>query len=80
MTDEEKEKAKEISYHYLQQVDCFGKKKYDENDILVTARDAALEMAQWKNEQFKQIVKDYIDLAYNSGQEAHLLEDILKNL
>lgn len=44
------------------------------------AYNSALEMAQWKDEQFKQIVKDYIDLAYNSGQEANLLEDILKEL
>lgn len=46
-----KEKAKEISYHYLQQVDFFKKTKYDENDIISTARDAALEMAEWKERQ-----------------------------
>lgn len=42
--------------------------------------EALMEMAQWKDEQFKRIVKDYIDLAYSSGQEANLLEDILREL
>ena len=39
-----------------------------------------LAMAQWKDEQVKQIVKDYIDLAHSNGQETNLLEDILKEL
>lgn len=51
MNKQDKEKAKEISYHYLQQVDFYKKTKYDENDIISTARDAALEMAEWKEQQ-----------------------------
>lgn len=51
MNKQDEEKAKEISYHYLQQVDFYKKTKYDENDIISTARDAALEMAEWKEKQ-----------------------------
>lgn len=51
MNKQDEAKAREISYHYLQQVDCFKKTKYDEYDIISTARDAAIEMAAWKEEQ-----------------------------
>lgn len=41
---------------------------------------SAIKMAEWKDKQFKKIVKDYIELAYDSGQQANLLEDLLKEL
>lgn len=69
-----KEKAKKIVDNVFKSGLNTNRSFYD------MAYDSALEMAQWKDEQFKQIVKDYIDLAYSSGQEANLLEDILKEL
>jgi len=44
------------------------------------AYNSAMEMAEWKDRQFKEIVENYIKLAYDSGQEANLLEDLLQEL
>jgi hypothetical protein len=72
MTNEEK--SQEIARNNELYGDTDNNSKIEECYI------AALSMAAWKDEQFKQIVKDYINLAYSSGQEANLLEDILKEL
>ena len=65
------EKAKEIAeksqeYFYHNQKEC--------------GLACALRMAKWKDEQFEKLVSDYIELAYNNGESANLLEDLLKEI
>ena len=37
-------------------------------------------MAEWKDEQFKKLVSEYIECAYDNGEPANLLEDLLKEI
>lgn len=46
----------------------------------VFKRSGAIEMGKWKDNRFREIVSDYIKLAYDSGQEANMLEDLLNEL
>lgn len=45
-----------------------------------TIEDAAMNMAKLKDEKFKELVKSYIKLAYESGQPVNLLEDLLNEI
>ena len=45
-----------------------------------TIVDVAEKTAKLKDEKFKELVNDYIQLAYDSGQAANLLEDLLKEI
>ena len=38
----------------------------------------AKKICELKDEQFRQMVKEYIELAYDEGSDAHLLENLLK--
>jgi len=42
--------------------------------------DLLSEMAMWKDSEFRKLVKSHIKLAYDSGQRANLLEDLLKEI
>lgn len=42
--------------------------------------DAAEKMAKLKDGKFRELVEGYIKLAYDSGQPANLLEDLLKDI
>lgn len=78
MNKQDEKKAREISYHYLQQVDCFKKTKYDEDDIISTARDAALEMAAWKEQQMMDTFKIFVNRKFHKGDAEMLIRDFKK--
>lgn len=71
-TNEEIGKIREIiDKHFTTGIDLKSDKELKE--IL-------LEFTNWKNEQFEQLVKDYIKIAYDNGQDASLLEDLLTDI
>lgn len=45
-----------------------------------TLEDVATKMAKLKDEKFKELVESHIKLAYESGQPANLLEDLLNKI
>lgn len=76
MTKEEVyEKAREIAKHIIETYDVINKDNLP-NALWM----AAVKMAEWKDEQFKKEVSEYIELAYNNGEAANLLEDLLKDI
>ena len=45
-----------------------------------SVEEAAEKMAKMKDGKFKELVESYIQMAYDSGQPANLLEDLLKEI
>ena len=73
------EKAKEIAE--LNGICYKNHSKYESDmDSTLECYGSAIQMAEWKDEQFRQMVKNYIELAYSNGDQAHLLEDLLKDI
>ena len=73
--EEDQKKASEIAKHIIETYDVINK------DTLPNALwMAAVKMAEWKDEQFKKEVSEYIGLAYSNGEAANLLEDLLTEI
>jgi hypothetical protein len=76
MTKEEVyKKASEIAKHIIETYDVINKDNLPNALWLATVK-----MAEWKDEQFKKEVSEYIELAYSNGESANLLEDLLKDI
>lgn len=71
MTNEEK--AQEIC-------NAYANSKFIPTQEECVAYSSAMEMAKWKDEQFKKNVSEYIEFAYNNGEAANLLEDLLTDI
>lgn len=68
-------KASEIAKHIIETYNDINKDNLP-NALWM----AAVNMAEWKDEQFKKEVSEYIELAYSNGEAANLLEDLLKDI
>ena len=51
-----------------------------EYDSYRECRNSAIEMGIWKDEQFKKQISEYIEVAYNNGEPANLLENLLAEI
>ena len=58
----------------------FAEDRGHDSQSVTEAFVACLDMADWKDEKFKELVREYIRLGYDSGQPVNLLEDLLNEI
>ncbi len=58
----------------------FAEDRAHDSQSITEAFVACLDMADWKDERFRKLVKEYIRLGYDSGQPVNLLEDLLNEI